>query len=1096
MLLIVNTFIKRPVLTTVCSILIALIGAIAMVNLPISRLPEIAPTQVQVSANYIGADAETVESSVTNILEREINGVEGMEYIESNSSNNGGSAITVTFGPSVDPDLVQINTQNRLTTAEPQLPEAVTQTGILAEKASNSLLLVIGFYSPDETYDDLFISNYLDLFVVDQLRRLDGVGKAQIFGERQYAMRLWLNPNALASRGLTTQDVINALQSQNIQIGVGSVGQQPASPDQAIQMSLRVQSQLQDTREFEELIIKRSATGGLIKLKDVGRAELGAENYDSSVQILGNPGIGVGIYQLPGSNALNVAKQVRAKIAELEENFPPGLEAQVAFDTTEFVETSLREVVINLFIAIALVTFIIFIFLQDWRATIIPGVAIPVSLIGSFAFIWAFGFEINTLTLFGMVLATGLVVDDAIVVVEAIAAKIEQGLRPRRAAIEAMSELSGAVVATSIVLLAVFIPVAFFPGTTGKIYQQFALTIAFAIVISTFNALTFSPAISALLLRRKSERQGVLGRFFGKFNQIFDWITQRYRQALDFLSHFKLFVMGLFIVALGLTLWMYRIVPSGFVPAEDQGYLLGIVQAPEGVSLNYTQDILDRIDTQMQDIPEVKTTFAISGFSFDGGAPNKGIFFGTLTPWDQRRNSNQTAEAIVQRLNGQFQQIPGAFILALNAPPVQGLSNFGGFEFQLQDRSGGQLEINDLIGAAYALIEQANQKPAIAGQVFTQFTASTPQIELTIDREKAAALNVALDDALNVLGAYLGSRYVNDFNYGTRSYRVYVQADQEFRANPDDIKKIYVRSRDGQMISLDSLVTPETVIGPSTISHFNLFRSIKLQGQPNPGYSSGQAIAAMEQAYQEIAQPSLGYAWMGTAREEISSGGQAPIIFGLGIAVVFLVLAAQYESYIDPAIILLTVPIAMLGALSFIALRGLNLDVYAQVGLVMLIGLASKNAILIVEFANQLLESGISIPKAALQAGEQRFRPILMTAISSLVGFFPLVIAQGAGSASRWSLGTSVFGGMLVATILSLFFVPILYIVIKQLEDRYLTPKDPHEPPHPPNGGGTMLAPLPPTESEPETSSETVYTPDRSSLGLMGWLRRVNGSSQ
>jgi HAE1 family hydrophobic/amphiphilic exporter-1 len=1084
MLLMVNTFIKRPVLTTVCSILIALIGAIAAVNLPISRLPEIAPTQVQVTSTYIGADAETVENAVTTILEREINGVEGMKYIESNSSNNGGSGITVTFGPTADPDLVQINTQNRLATAEPQLPDAVKRTGVIAEKASNSLLLVIGFYAENEAYDDLFISNYLDLFVVDSLRRLEGVGKAQIFGERKYAMRLWLNPNALASRGLTAQDVVEALRSQNIQVGVGSVGQQPALPDQSIQMSLRVQSQLQDTQEFENLIIKRSDTGSLIKLKDIGRAELGAENYDSNVQILGNPGIGVGIYQLPGSNALNVAHNVRAKIAELEQNFPPGLKAQVAFDTTEFVETSLREVVITLLIAIVLVTLIIFVFLQDWRATIIPGVAIPVSLVGSFVFILLFGFEINTLTLFGMVLATGLVVDDAIVVVEAIASKIEQGERPRQAAIEAMRELTGAVVATSIVLLAVFIPVAFFPGTTGKIYQQFALTIAFAIVISTFNALTFSPAISALLLRRHSPRHGVLGRFFGQFNRVFDWITRRYRESLDFLSHFKLFVIGLFIVSLGLTLWMYRIVPTAFIPAEDQGYFLGIVQAPEGVSLNYTQGIMDRVDREVRSLPEVKTTFAISGFGFDGSTPNQGVFFGTLTPWEQRRAPSQTVEAILQRLNGQLQQIPGAFILALNAPPVQGLSNFGGFEFQLQDRSGGQLAISDLLEATYALMEEANQQPAIAGQVFSQFTANTPQMELTIDRDKAEALNVELDEALTVLGTYLGSQYVNDFTYGARSYRVYVQADQEFRADPEDVKSIYVRSRDGQMVSLASLIGTTSVVGPSTINHFNLFRAIKLQGQPNPGYSSGQAIAAMEQAYTEIAQPSLGYAWMGTALEEISSGGQAPIIFALGITVVFLVLAAQYESYVDPAIILLTVPIAMLGALSFLALRGLNLDVYAQVGLVMLIGLASKNAILIVEFANQLRESGVSITKAALQAGEQRFRPILMTAISSLVGFFPLVVAQGAGSASRWSLGTSVFGGMLVATVLSLFLVPVLYIVIKQLEDRFLQANDP---PSPPTGGGTVLAPVP--ETEFEDSNQTAYSPDRSSFNLIEWLR-------
>jgi len=1063
MLLFVNAFIKRPVLTTVCSIIILLVGAIAATNLPIAQLPEIAPTQVQVTSTYIGADAETAENTVTTILEREINGVEGMKYVESNTSNDGVSAITVTFEGDADKNLAQVNVQNRTAIANPQLPDAVKQTGIITEKASNSLLLVFGFYAEDDTYDDLFISNYVDLFVIDPLKRVEGVGKAVIFGERKYAMRLWLDPNALASRDLTAQDVVEALREQNVQIGAGAIGQQPAPADQALQMTLRVQGRLQEVAEFENLVVKTGTDGSLVKLKDVGRAELGAQNYSSSVQILSNPGVGVGIYQLPGSNALDVARKVKEKIAQLEGDFPPGLKVDVAFDTTEFVAASLKEVAITLIIAIALVTGIIFLFLQNWRTTVIPAIAIPVALIGSFAFIALFGFEINTLTLFGMVLATGLVVDDAIVVVEAIAAKIEQGTKPRKAAIEAMQELSGAVLATSIVLMAVFIPVAFFPGTTGKIYQQFALTIAFAVAISTFNALTFSPTVSALLLRPSPPARGFLGRCFRQFNRFFTWLTNGYRRSIHFLSRAKLVVFAAFAIAVTAMLWMYQTVPTAFVPEEDQGYFLGVVQAPEGVSLNYTESILERVDREMQKIPQVKTTFMISGFGFDGSASNKGVFFGTLTPWNERTQASQTVTGILGQLNGRLQQIPGALIFALNAPPVQGLSNFGGFELQLQDRSGGRLTLEDLMASARALIAKANENPAIAGNVFTQFTASAPQIALEIDRDRAKALDVEIDNILATLGTYVGSQYVNDFNYGQRSYRVYVQADGEFRTTPEDVEKLYVRSNRDRMIPLGNLVKATPIAAPQTITHFNLFRSIKIQGQANPGYSSGQAIAAMEQAYREVAQPGIGYEWTGTALEEVSSGGQAPIIFGLGLVMVFLVLAAQYESYIDPIIILLAVPLALLGALISLYLRGLNLDVYAQVGLVMLIGLASKNAILIVEFANQLRVEGLSIAQAALQAGEKRFRPILMTAISSLVGFFPLVIARGAGSASRWSLGSTVFGGMLVATILSLFLVPILYIVIKNWERQFLKPSIPPKP-DPPNGTTS-----PPPQTEPQT---------------------------
>ncbi|MBD2576787.1 efflux RND transporter permease subunit [Oscillatoria sp. FACHB-1406] len=1074
----VNAFIKRPVLTSVCSLIIVILGAIAGLQLPIARLPEIAPTQVQVSAIAIGADAQTVENTVTTILEREINGVEGMKYIESSSSNNGFSQITVTFDSNADPDLAQVNVQNRVASAESQLPESVKQTGIVTEKASSNLLMVIGFYAKDKVYDDIFISNYVDLFVLDSLRRVEGVGRAFIFGERKYAMRIWLDPNALASRGLTALDAANALREQNVQIGVGAIAQQPAPSDGKIQLPLRVEGRLKSVEEFENLVIKTNSDGSLVKLKDVGRAELGAETYDSTVQIRSNPGVGIGIYQLPGSNALEVARNVQNAIAELKQDFPPGLEEVIAFDTTEFVKTSLEEVLITLIIAIALVILIIFIFLQDWRTTVIPAVAIPVSLVGTLAFLKIFGFEINSLTLFGLVLATGLVVDDAIVVVEAIATKIQQGKKPRQAAIEAMQELTGAVIATSIVLMAVFIPVAFFPGSTGKIYQQFALTIAFSILLSTFNALTFSPSMSALLLRPLGDRRGPLAGFFRRFNAIFAWIIRRYRAGVEFLVRLRYIVLACFISALAFTFWMYEIVPGAFIPEEDQGYFLGIVQTPEGVSLNYTQGIMEKVDKAMQSLPEVKSTFVITGFSFGGSAPNQGIFFGTLKPWEERRSQEQSVYGILGRLNAELQKIPEALIFALNAPPVQGLSNFGGFEFQLQDRSGGRFSINDLVQSAYALMENANKKSGIA-QAFTQFTANTPQLQLEIDRDRAKSLNININEALTTLGAYIGSQYVNDFTYGSRSYRVYIQAEPKFRATPEAINQIYVRSQDNRLIPLSNIIKTTPVTSAPTITHFNLFRAIKLQGQTAPGASSSDAIASMEQAYQEIAAPGFGYEWMGTALEERSSGNQAPIIFGLGLVMVFLVLAAQYESYIDPVIILLSVPLALLGALSFLYLRGLNLDVYGQVGLVMLIGLASKNAILIVEFANQRLEEGSTVIDAALEAGEQRFRPILMTAISSLVGFFPLVIATGAGSASRWSLGSVVFGGLLVATFLSFFLVPILYIIIKSLELRYFPAHEHHE-----SNESELLVPIPVTPSSPTLTTPSVPKQQRPSTHI------------
>ena len=1049
---IADIFIKRPVLTTVCAAITLLIGGISIPMLPISQLPQVAPIQIEVSSAYIGADAETAETNVTTILEREINGVENMSYVSSNTSNDGVSNIVVSFPPDTDRNIAQVNVQNRVSLSEPQLPSAVQQTGVTVQKSSPDLLLVIAFYAENGQYDDLFLSNYLDLYMLDQVKRIEGVGQAVIFGERKYAMRLWLDPDALAARNLSSGDVVDALEEQNIQVGAGSIGRQPSLDNQKFEFTLRASGRLKSATEFDNLVVGTGENGNLIKLRDIGRAELGAENYDSSAEFNGNAAVGMGIFQLPGSNALDVGNAVKETIAELSESFPPGMNYEIALDTTEFVQVSLTEVIKTLVQAILLVVLIIFIFLQDWRTTVIPAIAIPVSLIGAFTFLNIFGFEINTLTLFAMVLSTGLVVDDGIVVVEAIATKVERGMKPRIAAVDTMNELSGAVIATSLVLMAVFIPVSFFPGSTGVIFKQFALTIVFAVALSTFNALTFSPMMAGILLRPAKKKTGILGKLFNKFNQVFGWITAKYTQAITFLTRkfVRPFVLAGFTALIIFTYFLYNQVPTGFIPEEDQGYFFTIVQAPDGVSLNYTQNVMEQVGDQIAEVEDIQSYFALSGFGFEGNGSDRGFVFSKLKPWSERPNQDQSIYSILGRLNGSFQSIKEARALAVNAPPVRGLSTFGGFEFQLQDRRG--LPISVLVENANKMIAAANQRPEI-GAAFTQFTANTPQIEVDVDRDRAKAIGVDIDDVFDSLQSYLGSRYVNDFVLGQRQYRVYVQADGDFRSNPKDIEKLYVRSESGQLVSLGTLVQLTEFTGPQTITHYNLFRAIKIQGSPAPGYSTGQAINAMEEVVAEILPASLGYEWTGTALEEKSAGGQSAIIFGLGLLMAFLVLAAQYESYVDPIIIMLTVPLAVLGAIAAIWLRAnilqagsiwpvINNDVYVQVGLVMLIGLASKNAILIVEYANQLKEQGLSTVKAAIEAGQERFRPILMTAISSLVGFYPLVVARGAGASSRWSLGTAVFGGMLFATVLSLFLVPSLYIVVKSLESLFKQDKD------------------------------------------------------
>ena len=1037
-------FIKRPVFASVCALVIILVGAISIPTLPIERFPDISPTQITVTANYSGASAEIVENAVTNILERQINGVEGLKYLTSSSSNDGTSSITATFDASRNKDIAAVDVQNRVAVAQPQLPDVVQRTGVRVTKQSSSLLLAIGLFTENQEYDTTFLSNYADLYLADALKRIKGVGDVRIFGERRYAMRLWIDPNKLAARSLTMQDVTRALNEQNIQVGAGRVGQEPAPEGQMYQIDLRAKSRLQEPAEFENIVLKTEANGTLVKLKNVGRAELGAENYNSFLRFRGKDAVGLGIYQLPGSNALNVANAVKAEMEILAKSFPPGLIHRVALDTTLFVQESMAEVVKTLFEAVLLVVIVIFVFLQDWRTTIIPTITIPISLIGTFAFIKVFGFTINSLSLFGLTLATGLVVDDAIIVVENIDRLIRQGMNARQAAFESMRELFSAVIATSLVLMAVFIPVAFFPGTTGALYKQFALTIAFSVALSTFMAITLTPSLAAILLRRGPKFGGPIGWVFDRVNGFLDWMQRQYRQSLIFLTRFKTIVTLIFIASLGFTAWLYLSVPTAFIPEEDQGYFLTIIQGPQGVSLQYTRQVMDEVEKEILKLPEVVGTFSVGGFGFSGSTSNQGIIFTTLKPWSERHGESQTVQAIIGSLRGKLMAIPEARIFPVNPPAIQGLGQFGGFQFQLQDRKGNS-GLDAMVQTMGGILQQANQTPGLQA-VFSTFAANTPQLIVEVDRNRAKALDISLNDIFSTLQTALGSQYVNDFNLEQRNYRVYVQADKQFRDNPEDIGKLYVRSGKNEMISLSNLVKLTPVVGAQTINHYNLYRSIEITGSPAPGASSGQAIKSMEKVAAQVLPAGFGYEWSGTSLEEIESGGQAPIIFGLGLIFVFLVLAAQYENYVDPFIILLSVPLAILGALLAQSLRGLANDVYCQIGLVMLIGLASKNAILIVEFANQLRERGYPIAKAAVEAATERLRPILMTSLSFILGITPLINPEGAGAASRRSLGNAIAGGMVVSTFLSLFIVPVLYVVIASTRDRFRKPPRPETP--------------------------------------------------
>ncbi len=1025
----VDFFINRPVFATVCALMIILGGAISIPTLPIAQFPDLAPPQVVVSSGYIGANAQTVESAVTIPLEQAINGVQGMKYMTSTSGNDGTSSVTVVFDVTRDVDLAAVDVQNRVNQALGRLPNEVKNTGVIISKQQGGFVFGAGVYSPDGSYDSLFLSNYLDVYVRDAVKRVPGVGDVQIFGERKYAMRLWLDPGRMAQRGLSATNVLAALQEQNVQVAAGGVGQPPLPVNQSYQISVRAIGRLTEPSEFENIILKTGANGTLVRVKDVGRAELGAEDYGSILTYDGHEAVGIGVTQLPGANALDVDRLAKAELLRLSKTFPPGLKYAVAFDTTSVIGESIRDVLITLLQAIGLVVLVIFVFLQDWRSTLIPAATIPVSLIGTFIFVKLLGFSINTLTLFGITLATGLVVDDAIVVIENVERHIAEGLtEPHNAASVAMKEVAGAVIATSLVLVAVFVPVALFPGTTGILFRQFALTIAFSVAISAFNALTLTPALSAILLGHHRER--AQGRFFRAFNRVVEAGTNLYTGMLRNVVSWRLASAVVFLALLGVTYYIYQLVPRGFIPEEDQGYIIMIVQSPQGASLEYTRNIAAQTEKILATEHDIDSVFSVIGFSFSGSAPNRAIVFASLKSFDERKGPTHSAQAIIERLRPQTFGITGALVIPFNPPAVQGLGQFGGFQFELEDL--GRNSLQAIADTTNQLVAKGNSSKELTG-LFTSYTANDPQYLVHIDRDKAKSLQVPLTQITDALQVYMGSVYVNDFDFNNRAYRVYVQGEGRFRAKAKDIEEYYLRSDTGKMVPLDDVVTIEQTANPQVISHYNLFRSAEINGSAAPGRSSGDGIADMEALARKNLPSGMTFEWSGLSLEELQSGGKATILFGLGLVVVYLTLAAQYESFVLPFIVLLAVPVALLGAIGSQAMRGLQNDVYCQIGLVMLIGLASKNAILIVEFAEQLRGQGMSIVEAAVESARIRLRPILMTSLAFILGVLPLVLATGAGRAGRISVGTTVFGGMIAATTLNLLFIPVLYVIVKSI---------------------------------------------------------------
>ncbi|RYD23519.1 MAG: multidrug efflux RND transporter permease subunit [Verrucomicrobiaceae bacterium] len=1027
-------FIRRPIVAMVISIVTCIVGLISLSRLPISEYPNVSPTLIQVTSTYRGAAAEAVMESVATPIESKVNGVDKLLYMQSYNANDGKLTLNVTFDVGTDVDIMQVNTQNRVGQAEAQLPDAVKREGVVTNRSSPDILLAIGLSSPKGTYDGVFLGNYADINLVDQIKRVRGVGDVKNFTAQDYSMRIWLMPDKLASLGVTPTDVSNAIKEQNAQSPAGRIGAEPAPKGQESQFNVRALGLLKDPKEFEEIIVRASADGQQVKIKDVGRVELGAQTYDLRARMDKAPAGALGVYLAPGANALETADNVKKILEEAKLRFPPDMDYSITLDSTLPIKASMESIVHTLFEAIILVLVVVYIFLQSFRATIIPMLTVPVSLLGVFIAFPMLGFSVNTLTMFGLVLAIGIVVDDAIVVVEAVQHHIEHGLSPVDATRKAMQEVSGPVIAIALILCAVFVPVAFMGGVTGRLYQQFAITIAVSVIFSAINALTLSPALSALLLRKPTPGRGPIAWFFKKFNAFFDWIIERYGRVVGGLTRKATFSMLLLVIVCGGIWGLGKVVPGGFIPDEDKGYLFVAIELPEGASLQRSDEVLKQVEEVVNATPGVRSALALSGMNIlnNLNVPNAALMFIGLDDWKDRASPELHAKALAAEWNKKFYGIPGARVFAFGPPPLPGYGNVSGFTMQLQDRSGGSV---DQLAAMVAQAQAAAAKRPEIGRLTTTFNPSTPQVKVEMDREKARTLGVPVDSVFQTLQAYLSGLYVNDFVKFGRVYKVFLQAEPEFTNTPDDIGRFYVRNNDGGMVPLSTLVTVTRMSGPNFATRFNLFLSAEMMGAPAPGYSSAQALKAMEEVMAEM--PSnVGYEWSGLTLQEKKSEGQAGLIFGMAVVFVFLLLAAQYESWSLPFAVLLSVPTVILGTMIGLLVNKYEMNVYAQVGLVMLIGLAAKNAILIVEFAKMKRDEGIPTLEAALEGAKLRLRPILMTSFAFILGCVPLMLAKGSGAASRSTMGTGVVYGMTISTLIGLFLIPVCYVFVQKFTDR------------------------------------------------------------